>query len=195
MNRSPRLVALVALLLLSSTITACGGGAVAASPESSDCPIGWDALPEEHLVSTYTTATIEDLQAAGDVCFDRLVVDLGPAQAGLPGPQGVGYQVKYVAEARNGAGEPLPVLGDAFLAVVLNAPAHDGDFQPTYQPRDPIQAVDVAGFQTFRQVAFLGTFESQTEVVIGVRARLPFRAFVLAGPQASRLVIDVAHRE
>ncbi len=195
MNRSRRLIALVALFALSTSIAACGGEVVATSPEQADCPIGWDALREEHLVSTYTTATIEDLQAAGDPCFDRLVVDLGPAQAGLPGPQGIGYQVRYVAEARNGAGEPLPVLGDAFLAVVLNAPAHDADFQPTYQPRDPIQAVDVAGFQTFRQVAFLGTFESQTEVVIGVRARLPFRAFVLAGAQASRLVVDVAHHD
>jgi hypothetical protein len=30
---------------------------------------------------------------------------------------------------------------------------------------------------------------------LGVRARLPFRAFVLAGPaDGSRLVVDVAHR-
>jgi hypothetical protein len=85
--------------------------------------------------------------------------------------------------------------GDAVLTVVVNAAAHDDDYRPTYQPRDPNRAVDVTGFLTFRQVAFLGTFEAQTEIAIGVRARLPFRAFVLSGPGAgSRLVIDVAHR-
>ena len=34
----------------------------------------------------------------------------------------------------------------------------------------------------------------QTTLGLGVRARLPFRAFVLAGPgDGSRLVVDVAH--
>jgi hypothetical protein len=84
--------------------------------------------------------------------------------------------------------------GGAFLALVVNAAAHDDDYQPTYDPRDHTRAVDVIGFRTFRQVAFLGTYESQTEIVIGVRARLPFRALLLAGPDhRSRLVIDVAH--
>ena len=81
------------------------------------------------------------------------------------------------------------------LAIVVNAPAHDEDFLPTFDPSDPLNAVNVTGFRTFRQVAFLGSFESQTEIVVGVRARLPFRAFVLAGRDGgSRLVIDVAHR-
>jgi hypothetical protein len=53
----------------------------------------------------------------------------------------------------------------------------------------------VIGFRTFRQVAFLGTFEGYTTIGLGVRARLPFRVFVLPGPgSGSRVVIDVAHR-
>jgi hypothetical protein len=193
-NRSGRLVALA---LLSTTIAACGGGVVAGSPPQPACGNDWDSLPEKRLVSTYTTATIEDLGAAGHDCFDRLIVELGPTQPGLPGPQGNGYQVRYVAEVHRGeSGDPLPMKGAAVLAVVVNAAAHDADYQPTYDPRDPVHAVDVTGFRTFRQVVFLGTFESQTEVVIGVRARLPFRAFVLSSPDAgSRLVIDVAHGE
>ena len=52
----------------------------------------------------------------------------------------------------------------------------------------------MAGYQTFRQVADAGSFEGQTTVGLGVRARLPFRAFILAGPDGgSRLVVDVAH--
>jgi hypothetical protein len=55
--------------------------------------------------------------------------------------------------------------------------------------------VNVAGYSTFRQVAFTGSFEGQTLIGLGVRARLPMRAFVLDGPgDGSRLVIDVAHR-
>jgi len=194
MNRPRRLVAFV---LLSTAMAACGGGVVAGSPRQPACGNDWDSLPVMHLVSTYTTATVEDLRAAGHDCFDRLIVELGPSQPGLPGPQGNGYQVRYVAEVHRGeSGDRLPMNGGAALAVVVNAAAHDADYQPTYDPRDAIHAVDVTGFRTFRQVAFLGTFESQTEVVVGVRARLPFRTFVISGPGAgSTLVIDVAHGE
>jgi hypothetical protein len=58
--------------------------------------------------------------------------------------------------------------------------------------------VNVAGFSTFRQVAWAGSFEGQTTLALGVRARLPVRVFVLNGVPASdlgpRMVIDVAHR-
>ncbi len=45
------------------------------------------------------------------------------------------------------------------------------------------------------RLLFMGTFEGQTQVALGVRGRLPFRAFVLDGPgDGARLVIDVAHK-
>jgi hypothetical protein len=184
-----RLVRLTVLLcLLASVQIAPAAGVEAASPQPY-CGIRWGSLPKRHLVYAYTTATIENLRAGRHDCFDRLVVDLGPRRSGLPGPQGDGYQIRY------GSGGRLTIKGSAVLSVVLNAAAHDDDYRPTYQPRDPKRAVDVTGFRTFRQVAFLGTFEAQTEMAIGVRARLPFRVFVLSGPGAgSRLVIDVAHR-
>ena len=66
---------------------------------------------------------------------------------------------------------------------------------PSYQPADRFHAVNVTGFQTFRQVFYGGSFEGVTTAGLGVRARLPFRVFLLAGPgNGSRLVIDVAHR-
>ena len=56
----------------------------------------------------------------------------------------------------------------------------------------------MTGYRTFRQVAWAGSFEGSTTVALGVRARLPFRVFVLPGVAQSdfgpRLVIDVAHR-
>ena len=69
------------------------------------------------------------------------------------------------------------------------------DGRPTFQPEDPEEVVDVSGYSTFRQVAWAGTYEGYTTLALGVRARLPFRVFSLAGtqPDTSRLVIDVAH--
>jgi hypothetical protein len=49
--------------------------------------------------------------------------------------------------------------------------------------------VNVSGYRTFRQVAWAGSFEGQTNIGLGVRARLPFRVFTMPG----RLVVDVAH--
>ena len=192
-----RLATLTILLgLLASANLGLIGGVAAASHPQPYCGVRWGSLPKTHQTLTYTTATIENLRAGKHACFDRLVLDLGPTRTGLPGPQGIGYQIRYVPEVRYaGSGYGLSIQGGAFLALVVNAAAHDDHYQPTYDPRDQSQAVGVAGFRTFRQVAFLGTYESQTEIVIGVRARLPFQAFVLSGHgEGSRLVIDVAHR-
>ena len=53
---------------------------------------------------------------------------------------------------------------------------------------------NVSGYQTFRQVAWAGSFEGYTTLGLGVRARLPFKVFTLDGPgSGSRLVVDVAH--
>ena len=48
---------------------------------------------------------------------------------------------------------------------------------------------NVAGYPTFRQVAWGGSFEGYTTVGLGVRTRLPFRVF----RSTNHLVIDVAH--
>jgi hypothetical protein len=192
-----RLATLAVLLgLLASLQTGWNDAVGAASAQQAYCGIRWGSLPRSNLVSTYTTATIQDLRAGRHDCFDRLVVDLGPQKSGLPGRQGNGYQVRYVTDPRYGeSGDRLTMQGGAILDIVVNAAAHDDEYRPTYRPRDRFHAIDLTGFRTFRQVAFFGTFESQTEIALGVRARLPFRAFVLSGPGAgSRLIIDVAHR-
>jgi hypothetical protein len=55
--------------------------------------------------------------------------------------------------------------------------------------------VDDHRYRTFRQVAYAGDFEGQLTLGLGVRARLPFRVFVLESIERSpRVVIDVAHR-
>jgi hypothetical protein len=100
-----------------------------------------------------------------------------------------------VQEVRDqGQGAVVPVAGGARIEVVVFTAAYDnGD--TTYYPANPARVVNVTGYSTFRQVAWAGSFEAVTGLGLGVRARLPFRVFVLEGPgSGSRLVVDVAHR-
>jgi hypothetical protein len=158
------------------------------------CGIRWGSLPKQD--SHYTTAHITNLRAGRHACFDRLVIDLGPREPGWPGPDANGYQVRYVGQFTSDPSDrPIALAGGADLSIVVHARATDGNGRATYRPADATHAINVAGFSTFRQVLFDGTFEGQTQIGLGVRARLPFRVFSLAGPGAgSRLVIDVAHR-
>jgi hypothetical protein len=176
-------VSAVAVAAIASTATAF----VAPSGASTTpyCGIRWGSLAKQ--ATAYTAAPITNVRSGRHDCFDRLVVDL----AGAAG----GYRVEYVAQVvEDGSGEPVALAGGAFLNVVVHAPAYGAD-GPTYEPADPAHVVNVAGYRTFRQVAWAGSFEGQTTLGLGVRARLPFRVFRLSGPgSGSRVVIDVAHR-
>jgi len=165
-------------------------GAPAEATSHPYCGQAWGSLPKQlgnndpGVPGNYLT----DVRGGRHECFDRLVFDLtGPAS---------GYRVEYVAQVvSDGSGEPIPLRGGAFLSIVLAAAAHDLNGQPTYNPPNRSEAVNVTGFTTFRQVAFGGTFEGVTTFGLGVRARLPFRVFVLAGPgSGSRMIVDVSHR-
>ncbi len=160
------------------------------------CGLVWGSLPEKHRVNTYTTAPVENLRAGRHECFDRIVVDLGADPQGRSADKAIGYRVAYVPSVPDiETGETIPIAGGAILSIQVNAPAHDDEMRPTYNPDDRLHAINVGGFRTFRQVAFMGTFEGQIQVALGVRGRLPFRAFVLDGPgDGARLVIDVAHK-
>ena len=131
---------------------------------------------------------ITNVRAGRHPCFDRLVVDVaGDAP---------GYHVEYVDRVRaEGSGAIVPLRGAARLSVTVRAPAYDDAGQPVYNPANRRELVPLGGFRTFRQAAWAGSFEGQTTLGLGVRARLPFRVFLLDGPGArDRLVIDVAHR-
>lgn len=149
------------------------------------CAVTWGSLVKSS--NRTSTADLTNVRAGQHECYDRLVVDLnGPA---------TGYTVKYVSAVyAEGSGALVPLRGGARLLIVVNAPAYNDDGNPTYLPRNRAELVTVTGYRTFRQVAWAGTFEGQTSLGLGVRARLPFRVFTLAGPgSGSRVVIDVAH--
>jgi hypothetical protein len=146
------------------------------------CGQRWGSMPES--VPTGSRGEVVDVRAGRHACFDRLVLDVDGDLAG--------YFVRYVdAVHRDGSGELVPLRGGARLQVTATAPITPTDavFRPD------AELVGVAGYRTFRQVAWAGSFEGYTTIGLGVRARLPFRAFVVHGPgDATRLVVDVGHR-
>jgi hypothetical protein len=123
-----------------------------------------------------------NISAGRHACFDRLVLE-------FTGPMN-GYSVGYVDMAfTQPDGNIAGVRGGARLEIIAGASAS------RFEPENPREVVPVDGWRTFRQVVDPGSFEGQSELGIGVQARLPFRAFVLAGPaDGSSLVVDVAHR-
>lgn len=153
------------------------------------CGLTWGSQPKRvGHGPAYPPSSLTNVRAGRHTCYDRLVMDLG-------GPA-VGYHVGYVSAVTDqGSGQVVPLRGGAFLDVTLYAPTYDLDGTPTFNPRDKANVVAVGGFGTFRQVASGGSFEGDTTFGLGVRARLPFRVFVVRGPgSTSRLVVDVSHR-
>ncbi len=151
------------------------------------CGQTWGSLPKQMTNPSASQAVLTNVRSGRHECFDRLVFELsGPAQ---------GYRVEYVSQVtQDGSGAPVPLRGGAFLQVVLASPAYDANGRPTYRPADRANVVNVTGYTTFRQVAYAGSFEGQTTFGVGVRARLPFRVFVLSSPDTtSRVFLDVAH--
>jgi hypothetical protein len=188
-----------AAALLAGAALALGWGpapAHAAPPHTAEQPFCgqvWGSLPET-VDAGDADPVVTDVRAGRHACFDRVVVDLRGPAARAPS-----YDVRYLpAVAAQGSGAPVPLRGGAALQVIVRAPAHDGQRRPTYLPADTAEVVDVGGFRSVRQVAWAGSFEGQTSLGIGTRARLPFRTFVLLGEPGSertaRLVVDVGHR-
>ena len=161
---------------------------LAAAPTSADaapyCGITWGSLAKN--AAPMVAGPVTGVRAGRHTCFDRLVIDLKGKAAG--------YSVSYVTTvSTEGQGAAVPLRGGARLHIVAKAPAYTSTGSASFSPARPSEVVNVTGFTTFRQVAWAGTFEGQTSLGLGVRARLPFRAFTIQDATGSRLVIDVAH--
>lgn len=157
-----------------------------AAIDSPNCAVTWGSLAKS--VNVFSGGSVVNVRAGRHDCFDRMVVDVrGHAH---------GYSVQYVSSvSQPGSGFPVTLRGGAYLHVVVLAAAYDqATGSATYSPANRNELVNTAGYATFRQVALAGSFEGYTHIGVGVRARLPFRVFVLDGPgSTSRIVLDVAH--
>ncbi|KQR03690.1 hypothetical protein ASF72_05035 [Arthrobacter sp. Leaf141] len=173
---------------LTALLIAAGLGIIIPGPASaatSYCGLTWGSLAK--AAPDTGAGSVTNVRSGRQACYDRLVIDLNGRTDG--------YRVEYVSViTSDGKGEVIPVRGGARLRIVALAPAYNDSGSATYLPANPKEVVNVAGYQTFRQVVWAGSYEGQTTLGLGVRARLPFRAFTLVGPGGgSRLVIDVAH--
>ena len=168
-----------AVLLAATGVT----GAQAATA----CHTGWGSTVRTG--SAHASGPVTAVRAGRHACFDRVVVQVATsAQAA--------YDVRYVPAVRaDGSGTLVPLRGAADLQLVVRAPSYDPDTgRLVLRPADRRELAPTTGFRTLRQVAWAGSFEGQTTLGVGVRARLPFRVSVLPGPgRGSRVVVDVAH--
>lgn len=181
MFRSPFRLLVLALTAMLATLAV----AVPAQAGTPYCGITWGSLAEQGP-ATGSGGTLTDVRAGRHDCYDRLVIDLRDA------PSFTSWSVEYVSQVREDPSDrPVALAGAADLQVRL----HGVDGDSAYHPADSRSLVDVTGYRTLRQVALTGSFERVTSVGVGVRARLPFRAFTLSGPgNGTRVVLDVAHR-
>jgi hypothetical protein len=177
-------------LALAATGFAVPTAATAATPTATvtGCPVGWGSLPKDAAGSGVQHSLV-NIRTGQHPCYDRMVLDVPGTSPASP----VGYHVRYVpALVQDGSGRTIPVAGGAVLEIVAVAPSYDpATGAPTYPARagQPLPGVNLSGYRTFRDTRFGGSFEGRTQVGLGVRARLPFRAFQVDG----RLVVDVAH--
>ncbi|SFN69172.1 AMIN-like domain-containing (lipo)protein [Mycetocola miduiensis] len=176
-----RSIALLIGMLLGAVFLVSTGPAATAAPY---CGITWGSLPESQSIGSMD-ASLTNVRAGQHPCYDRLVLDVrGDVQ---------GYFVEYGPVVRDGIGTPVPLRGAGDLRVIALVPDNLNGVK-TYNPANETELVNVTGYSTFRQVSYAGSHEGQTTIGLGVRARLPFRAFILDGPgTGSRLVVDVAH--
>ena len=175
-----RTAALLATAALTATL---GAGLAAAAPAQAApfCGITWGSLPKS--AAPMSQGLLTGVRVGQHDCYDRLVLDVAAGQV-------QGWAVSYVDHVTaDGSGAVVPTRGEAALQLVARVPAGPG-----VPSGSPTELAPVAGFRTFRQVVWAGSFEGQTTLGLGVRARLPFRVLAVDGPgSGSRLVVDVAH--
>ncbi|GAA2964210.1 AMIN-like domain-containing (lipo)protein [Actinokineospora diospyrosa] len=178
-----RVVSVIAAAVMALSIAVVAPAAATAAPY---CGITWGSGTK--TAGTHELGRLVNVRAGQQDCYDRLVIDL----AG-PGPHG--FHVTYVDEIiQDPSGVLIPTRGAGKLQVSVFGASHEDDGTITYWPANPRELVNVAGWQTFRQVVAAGDFEGQSTIGLGVRARLPFRAFALPRDGGgTRIVVDVAH--
>jgi hypothetical protein len=187
MRRSRALWAALTVAATALGVTALPADAApVAATQSTACPTGWGSAAKTFTAST--TKSVTNVRTGRHACYDRLVVDVPGA-----GKSRLGYSVQYVKHLyQDGSGRLIPVGGGAVLEVRVTAPSYDPETgAPTYPARagHPLPGVDLTGYRTFRDTRFAGSFEGDTQLGLGVRARLPFRVTRVDG----HVIVDVAH--
>jgi len=181
-------IALAAIVLAGAGLAGTAGTAQAAGTgTAAACATGWGS--GEKAASSNSAKPLVSIRTGQHECYDRMVFDIKGATAADQAFVWVSY-VDAMYQA--GSGDPIPVGGGAILEIHVGASSYNpATGQQTYPGRvaQPLPGVDVAGYKTFRDTRYGSSFEGETQVGVGVRARLPFRVFQSDG----RVIVDVAH--
>lgn len=175
-----QLISLVAGITL---IVGLSGGGIA---QAASCNTPWGSGTKSASPTSGAYHYITNVRTGQHPCFDRMVIDVSASKS-------TGYVVSYVNDIYSdpvGDLIPFPKSG-AKLQITAYAQNHKGQ-TVTYPGKtgQPLPGVNLAGYQTFREAKFAGSFEAVTTVGLGVRARLPFTVF----KSGNNIVIDVAHK-
>ncbi|MGP3992043.1 AMIN-like domain-containing (lipo)protein [Streptomyces sp. 3N207] len=166
---------------LAATASTAGAATAPADKTTSatSCPRSWTSTAKSSPATT--TKQLKTITVGKNACFDRMVFNI----KGLTGK--AGYRAEYVKKFKqDGSGEEIKVKGGAILNIHVNAPSYDTS---TGKSWNPAKGVNVTGYKTFRDVKFGTSVEGQTQVGLGVRAKLPFRV----SQSGTKLIVDVAH--
>ncbi|MER6995102.1 hypothetical protein [Streptomyces sp. NPDC000410] len=183
-----------AALVLVGTAGVAGAGTAGAAESgqagqralAAACSTAWGSGLKSSTASQSKPLT--NIRTGQNACYDRMVFDVTGAAAGK-----VGYHVSYVdAFHQDASGDLIPVSGGAILQIFVSAPSYDpATMKPVYagQAGKPLPGVNISGYKTFKDTKFGASFEGQTQVGLGVRAKLPFRVL----QSGDQLIVDVAH--
>lgn len=126
--------------------------------------------------------TVTDVRVGTHDGFDRVVLELG----GIGTP---GWRVGYAdAGVEDPSDRPVDLPGDRVLNIMIEGTAYPFDTDlPEFSTTDRVAGT---GTTAVTEVAFLGTFEAQSQAMIGVDGdAAPFRVFLLQDPV--RVVVDI----
>lgn len=153
--------------------------AIAAPAEAAPrCAARWGT--QQVYADTTTVGPITGVRTGRHTCYDRLVIDVDGKVDG--------YEVQYMPKWTKSRSE-LEHLQIDVGAGMVDAAGH-----PTFGTGNNIESPDLSRYRTFRSLRGGGGAKNSI-FSLDVRARLPFRVFILDGPGGgSRLVVDVAHR-
>lgn len=175
------------LTALLSALALALGGSVAVAPAASAAPYcGQVWGSHARGAPGMSDGRLLDVRTGRHACFDRLVLDISAPLTG--------WSVRYVPRlVQDGSGRVVPVQGRALLEVEARVRVRPLPAGTAFRPEAMTRSY--SGYRSFSDVELVSAFEGVSIVGLGVRGRLPFRAFVLPGPgSGSRLVVDVGHR-
>jgi hypothetical protein len=183
--------AAVALVLASAGLAGTAGvagaatGQVGKAASAAACSTSWGSGTKSAEDSG--SKPLKNITTSQSTCYDRMVFDISGVKGKL------GYHVGYVKKFhQDGSGEEIPVKGGAILEILVSALSYDpATGEQTYAGKagKPLPGVKITGYKTFKDTKFGTSVEGQTQVGLGLRAKLPFRVL----QSGDKLIVDVAH--